>query len=436
MIRKGDHSPIRSSVQYPSGIAYPMPTSQCVLRRAIVLLIGSATLLGSTLEIVASKRLFAHFESDQALCRWNLCDDDAVLDHAYDLQINGNKDEVERVSGTLLESLVRDSSSAYRWIDFSQVLAQQGRLDQASYSMARAVDLGHGSADVLDEAGNFYLLYGNPRLGLRDFARVLKMTRTFDQQIFNLFDARKVTVDDALEYGMPAEKHPVQGYLRYLIEQGRRASAEKVWRWTTGHRLADLQIGGEYSTFLFRQGQFSQAATEWAYVAEGLSPDYHRKDFLFNGDFSHEPLPGTIFDWQIAPFDHAVIGRDCVLGLDGCSLRIQFDGEANLNFDDVSQNVVLEPGKYLLRASVRGAEISTDQGPVLIVKDGENEGRLNVESGPMTGTFGWRELQLPFTVGAATNFIVIRVHRYPSLRFDNKIGGTAWFRDMSLVRVQ
>jgi Tfp pilus assembly protein PilF len=392
--------------------------------------------LGSALEIFASERLSAHFESDQALCRWNLCDDHAVLDYAYDLQIYGDKHELERASGILLESLVRDSSSAYRWIDFSQVLAQQGRLDQASYCMARAVDLGHESADVLDEAGSFYLLYGDPRVGLRDFARVLTMARTYDEQIFNLFDTRKVTVEDALEYGIPAEKRPVQGYLRYLMEQGRRTNAETVWKWATAHRLADLQIAAEYSTFLFRQGQFSQAATEWANAQGGLTPDYRRRDFLFNGDFSHEPLPGAIFDWELLPFEHTVISRDCVPGPDGCSLRIQFDGAANLNFNDVSQAVVLQPGKYLLRASVRAAEISTDQGPVLVVRDGENEGRLNIESGPLLGTFGWRELELPFTVGAATNFIDIRIRRHPTLRFDNKIGGTVWFRNMSLVRLQ
>ena len=247
------------------------------LRRAILLFIVSATVLGSALEIFASERLSAHFESDRALCRWNLCDDHAILDYAYDLQIYGDKHELERASGILLESLVRDSSSAYRWIDFSQVLAQQGRLDQASYCMARAVDLGHESADVLDEAGSFYLLYGDPRVGLRDFARVLTMTRTYDEQIFNLFDTRKVTVEDALEYGIPVEKLPVQGYLRYLIEQRR-----------TNQRGDGLETGeptppggssdrGRVLHLPFQARQFSQAATEWAnaqwWTYPGLSPE-------------------------------------------------------------------------------------------------------------------------------------------------------------------
>jgi hypothetical protein len=386
--------------------------------------------------MVASERLSAHFESDQVLCRWNLCDDKAVLDYAYNLQIYGDKHEVERASGVLLDSLMRDSSSAYRWIDFSQVLAQQGRLDQASYCMARAVDLGPRSADVLDEAGGFYLLYGDPRVGLRDFARVLTMTRTYDQQIFNLFDARKVTIGDALDYGMPVEKIPLQGYLRYLIEQRREESAGTVWKRMADHHLVDIQIAGEYSTFLFRQRQFSQAATEWANAVNGLSPDYRRNEFLFNGDFSHEPVPWAIFDWQLSPFEHTVISRDCAPGPDGCSLRIQFDGTANLNFSDVSQAVVLQPGRYLLRASARAVEINTDQGPVLTVRDGENDGRLSIESAQLLGTFGWRDIELPFTVGEATNFIDIRVRRHPSLRFDSKIGGTVWLRNMSVVRAQ
>jgi hypothetical protein len=404
------------------------------LRRAMLLLIGCATLLGSGVEIVASKRLYAHFESDQALCRWDLCDDKAVLNQAYDLQIYGNKHDVERASGVLLESLIRDPSSAYRWIDFSQVLAQQGRLNQASYCMARAVDLGHGSADVLDEAGNFYLLYGDPRVGLRDLARVLQMTRNFDQQIFNLFDARKVTVDDALEYGMPLEKLPVQGYLRYLMEQDQMAGAEKAWRWMTGHQLIDKQIAAEYCNFLFNQRQFSQSAEEWASAVGGSTPDYRSKQFLYNGDFADEPLPGATFDWRVTPMDHVGVGRDCEPQPGRCSLRVQFDGLENVDFNNVSQIVVLDPGSYRFQVFVRTDNLTTDQGMLVEVEDGENAGHLDVESPELKGTLDWQEIQVPFTVAPVTNFIQINLRRHASLRFDNKISGTAWFRQASLVR--
>ena len=104
------------------------------------------------------------------------------------------------------------------------------------------------------------------------------------------------------------------------------------------------------------------------------------KQYLHNGDFAGEPFPGAVFDWRVTPLDHVSVARDCESHSEECSLRIQFDGSANVSFDNVSQIVLVEPGRFVFRASVRTANVTTDQGLAFEIKDGENEGRMSVVS--------------------------------------------------------
>lgn len=400
-------------------------------RRQVVLLISLLALGGSALEIAVSTRVSTDFSGQETLCRFDLCDESIPLAEAYRLQLEG---AAGRAAGILLDSLARDPASAYRWLDLGQALAQAGSLDRASYCVARALRLGGSSADLLLGAADFYLRYGDRHEGLRLLARTLGMTPAYDDAVFSLFAARGIPVDQALAEGIPAVVHPAQAYLRTFLAGRDVTSAAKVWSWMSARHLIDQPIAVEYSRFLFNQRHFSEAAAAWAEVAGVLAPGYRTSEFVFDGSFAQEPAAGAVFDWRFERSDHAAIARECAA--DGCSLRVQFDGGANVAFHGVSQTVVLEPGAYRLRALVRGNGITTDQGVVLTVKDGEKAARLNVESEPMVGTFGWREVVLPFTVAAGADFVEVGVERHPSLRFDNRIAGTVWLRNVSIARVR
>ena len=147
------------------------------VRRQLVFFTAAAALVGSALEISVSRHATSDFDNHQSLCRMYLCEERVPLVRAYHLQLAGNTNSVESALSMLLDSLVRDPSSAYRWLDVGQALAQAGRIDQASYCIARAVQLGGDSADVALNAGDFYLRYGNRRLGLHYLARTLNETR-------------------------------------------------------------------------------------------------------------------------------------------------------------------------------------------------------------------------------------------------------------------
>ena len=57
---------------------------------------------------------------------------------------------------------------------------------------------------------------------------------------------------------------------------------------------------------------------------------------------------------------------------------------------------------------------------------------LDVRTDSLTGTQDWSEITQPFTVPSGTTRIVVRVLRTPSMKFDNKIQGTAWIDSLRL----
>ena len=259
----------------------------------VILLIGTVALVGSVLEISVSRDISSNFENHQALCRRYLCEDAVGLSDAYQRQIQGTNDSISIASKVLQDSLSRDPASPYRWLDLGQALSEAGSLDQASYCVGRALQLGGNSADVALAAGDFYLRFGDRHKGLQELARALGSTRSLDEPIFGLFKARGVNFDETLGYGMPEDKSAVQAYLRDAIERRDADHAEKIWKWMTDHHLDDEPIAIGYSSFLFYQHQFSQAAAVWTSETARFAPAvgsalaYGDKEYLYNSALTH-----------------------------------------------------------------------------------------------------------------------------------------------------
>ena len=58
---------------------------------------------------------------------------------------------------------------------------------------------------------------------------------------------------------------------------------------------------------------------------------------------------------------------------------------------------------------------------------------VNILTPNETGSLPWTLEQVDFTTGPQTHLIVIRLVRKPSQRLDNRLRGTVWIDDVSLV---
>ena len=82
---------------------------------------------------------------------------------------------------------------------------------------------------------------------------------------------------------------------------------------------------------------------------------------------------------------------------------------------------------------MRTDQITSDSGIRFLVADPNHDNTLNVISDNFIGSHGWSPINVDFTTGPLTHFVLIRVVRYPSTLFRNQLGGTAWVADISLT---
>lgn len=99
-----------------------------------------------------------------------------------------------------------------------------------------------------------------------------------------------------------------------------------------------------------RQGHLREAYSLWLSFLRG--DELSNLGFLTNGDFEAEPS-GAPFDWRIAKAENAVAEITAVGNDNNRKLHIAFlDGR--VNFPEVRQVLLLDPGRYRIEGQIRG----------------------------------------------------------------------------------
>jgi len=362
--------------------------------------------------------------------------DDALVARAHDRLWAGRLEGSGGAIETFVTALRRDPASPYRWCELGEALLEAGRIDQARYCFRRGVTLGPGTPSVLMRAANFHFRLGENPAALAYTIRVLEMTPEFDYVIFSSYSRLGVSVEEALARGVPQDRRAAQAFLRYLIEQGALAGAEPVWRWALEHAFVDDRLAADYAGFLLSQRQHDAALRAWAAHFGPRSPGFPQANRLFNAGFESD-LTGATFDWRFERLAGVEVERDNSTSAVGrWSLRVRFEGLENLSFQHVSQRAVVHPGPWRLAAQVRTSELTTDQGIGFQIIDAEAPGRLDVKSARWLGTRDWTKVGFGFTIPERTRLVEVRLVREASLKFDNKIRGTAWIDEVRLAPVR
>jgi hypothetical protein len=157
---------------------------------------------------------------------------------------------------------------------------------------------------------------------------------------------------------------------------------------------------------------------------------------VWNGGFENEPLDGG-FDWRFRPIEGVEISWDEESLQSGRrSLRIDFDGKTNVNFENVWQYVPVSPStSYRFSAFVRTQDLTTDSGIRFEIRDVSRPSAPERSTLNLVGTQSWTEQNLEVFTGPDTRLLQIVLRRTHSDKLGNKIQGTAWIDDVALVPV-
>jgi hypothetical protein len=178
---------------------------------------------------------------------------------------------------------------------------------------------------------------------------------------------------------------------------------------------------------LLKHKQYNDAANGWTRYLAGRRDSRRKSNYLLNPNFRF-PRAESPFDWRISP----VAGAD--LSIEGDSLVIRFNGQENVDFHHVAQQVIVSPGRWRVRALIRTEGLTTDEGIRLHAFDPECAVRLDVASDSISGSADV-SLTLDFRVAAPTQLVEVQFARRSSLKYDSKISGRVVVRSVLLERI-
>jgi hypothetical protein len=401
----------------------------CLMLACLVVIYASAAILWD-IKFQGSQRV----ERQRLLSHFSILDNDLIVENAYKQFYQGDRDNLDSAVKLFREALRKDPASPYRWCDLGEALLETEQVERARYCFSRALEFGPNTAPILLRVANFHFRVDESREALQCTYRVLTLLPEFDAVIFSSYTRMGGGIDDVLNHGLPAIARPAQGYFRHLLSQEAEiADLRKAWTWLSSHSLTDDKLAGEYIDFLLKNHEYDVAVENWVLQLGERKGRYLLSNQLFHGDFEAETT-GTSLDWRIRQADKVEVSRDSTVSHQGhWSLRIRFAGNENLAFDHVAQRAVVKPGRYRFEAWLRTEGITTDQGIGFRIFDAESPARLDVRTEPVVGTTDWSKEEKSFRVPPQTRLIEIQVIRRASWKFDNKINGTAWIDDLSLL---
>jgi hypothetical protein len=352
---------------------------------------------------------------------------------AGELVARDGPQSLPRAEALLREAVRRDPANAYRWAALGENYLASERTGPARICMTRAAEVGPNIPPILIRAANFHFAMDEPDAAMSYGRRILALIPDYDAVVFALYTRMDIPVERILAAGIPPSKRPAASYFRALLSRAPTAECDLVWQWLRSHGWTDDKLASEFVDRLLARRNYKNAQRTWAGYLDKRRGAYPSGNALYNGDFEAE-FTGAALDWKLRPADGATAARSSVVAHTGTSsLRVDFQGQANVAFDHVSQTAVVEPGLYRFRAFVKTDDITTDQGLRFRIADANSPARLEMITDGFTLTHDWTEVDRLVRIPTATRLVTVQVVRQASMKFDNKIRGTAWVDDVSLA---
>lgn len=349
----------------------------------------------------------------------------------------GNAEPAQAIAA--YEKAVRaNPRSAHYWMDLASGYEAAGDNVRAQDAFGRALAVYPASAEVAFYYGNFLLRRQEYPAAYQELHRAVHA----DPKLLPLAISRawraSGDVQALLDRMLPADADAYLQAVDFFASIGQAEPALAVWQ-----RLVKLGQPVVLSrTFPFMDeligaDRAGDARRVWreALGAAGLpNQEPGNGSLVWNGDFQKDFAEGGL-DWRWNMPLGVSIDFDTAPAPDHSrAVRLDFGGGTNPQLSAPFQYVPVEPGRtYHLRAYLRTSEITTESGVHFELIDPNHAGAVNVVTEDFTGTHAWTAVDAEVTTGPNTQFLLVRLARLPSRLFENKLSGTAWMADVSLV---
>ncbi len=413
-------------------------------RRAVLFLVGVGlpllVLVVETLRVAIVATLGE--SSDVAKLRWAVALDPANpgLHHRLGLLYGYGSEPLDFAEGLqhLRRATQLNPHVALYWLDLGAACESAGDSACADGAFARAFDLSPMTPRVRWAVANHDLRVGRADAALQHFRELLAASPEYARPTFRLclqlLNNPQAVFDKVLPSASPELK---LAYVNFLSANVRADAAYRVWLQTVAQEPPVPWASVEpYLERLLDQGRAREALSVWrAAEKHGLLPARQdAENLVFNGGFEQAPLNAG-FDWRYrdATREVAIDSSDPSAREGRRCLRLDFTVSRNKEYEPVYQVVPVNPNReYVVTASVRSEDITSDSGPCLRVLDPDCPRSLDVATETTVGTTPWHTVSARFSTGAQTQFVRLSVWRPRSRTFPTEITGRFWLDAVSL----
>lgn len=341
--------------------------------------------------------------------------------------------DFQKAKDSYIDAILMNPVRAEYWIDLATVEDVLGNSIYAIKAIKRAIKLKPTGLNVHWEVANFWLKKGEIKIALKSFKYIIKNFPKERKRVYPLiWLATNGDLKMIMQVAIPEKIETKVDYIWYLIGRGRKGEAKKVWRSLSGRNLQP-SIRLRYIDHLISWGEIEDAKKEWTNL-KGL--DNSSMSLIWNGGFEEKVTLNKGFDWKIDKVKGSEINIDNEKVKDGrLSLKIDFNGEENVDFSHVYQTVPLESERsYILSASMMTDNITTTNG-MKIEFFGIKGCKFYKTTEIVTGTTPWKELKIKVKTPKECTVGKVRMRREKSFKFNNLISGTAWIDEVRLEEV-
>jgi tetratricopeptide (TPR) repeat protein len=330
--------------------------------------------------------------------------------------------------------------SAELWMELADAYQSSGDPARAEQAYKEAQANYPISAEVAWRYGSFLLYQERFAEGYGEIRRALIVEPALATSAISECWQSNPSVSPVLDNVLPARSDYYLTAIDFFLSQNLTDPALAVW-----NRQLTLGLPFKFADAiplvdtLIDQDRMAMAQQTWHQLLETANrpEDPSRsQSLIFNGRFEHDISNGG-FDWREAPVSGARFDFDTEIAhASSRSFRVEFDGTANLDFQNLFQYVAVQPGsRYHFSAYVRTEEISTDNGIRFEILDPRHPSEVKVVTPNVLGTNPWTLVEADVMTGPDTTLLKITLRRTPSWKFDNKLSGTVWVDDVALTPV-
>lgn len=405
-------------------------------------------LLGGALACLAGKAWLAeHWNASPSPDRWQWA---AILEPGnaqywrhlglYRLR-DLNHGNIHQAIGYFRRATQTDASSAGQWMDLAGAYDAAGEAARAEQAYKRAQADYPISAEISWRYGGFLLHRGLLSRGDAQIRRALLVEPSLAPSAIAECWQVDPNVAAILDKVLPARSTDYLLARDFFLSQHLLDPALAVWTRQIALRLpVKMPDAIPLVNALIDRDRLANAKLAWVQALGAANWPRDRNEdgsLVFNGGFEH-PIANGGFDWRENPGSGGRFAFDSRIFHSGSrSLRIEFDGTANLNFQGLFQYVPVRPAsRYRFSAYVRTEELSTDSGIRFEILDPRHPAETHILTPNRTGTTPWTQVETDVTTGPDTKLLEIALRRMPSAKFDNKLSGTVWVDDVALPPAQ